>query len=149
MKIRDHGRRVRARWSTAGILAGVLLIGACEGSNLFEGGVAEDPPQVSAMTVPTSVDAGALLTVQVTGTAARGVGTIEVRFTGAAVDTVTESFSGLNIVETMSASATVSGGVGTTVNVTAFVRDINGTNSQFENRTVAVNATTPGAPQSN
>jgi hypothetical protein len=65
------------------------------------------------------------------------------------VDTVTESFSGLNTSETMSASATVSGGVGTQVNVTAFVRDINGTNSQFESRAVTVNASTPGAPQSN
>lgn len=149
MKIRDHGRRVRARWSPAGILAGVLLIGACEGSNLFEGGVAEDPPRVTSLAAPTSVDAGALLTVQVTGTAARGVGAIEVRFTGAAVDTVTESFSGLNTAETMSASATVSQGVGTQVTVTAFVEDINGTNSQFVTRTVTVNASTPGAPQSN
>jgi hypothetical protein len=149
MKIRDQGRRVPARWSLAAILAGVLLIGACEGSNLFEGAVSEDPPSVTSLTAPTSVDAGALLTVQVTGTAARGVGAIEVRFTGAAVDTVAESFSGLNTAETMSASVTVSGGVGTTVTVRAFVSDINGTNSQFENRTVAVNATTPGAPQSN
>ena len=149
MKIRDHGRRVRARWSPAGILAGLLLIGACEGSNLFEGGVAENPPRVTSITVPTSVDAGALLTVQVTGTAARGVGAIEVRFTGAAVDTVTEGFSGLNTAETMTASVTVSGGVGTTVNVRAFVTDVNGTNSQFENRDVTVNASTPGAPRSN
>jgi hypothetical protein len=149
MKICDHGRRVRARWSPAAILAGVLLIGACEGSNLFEGGVSEEPPRVTSLTAPTSVDAGALLTVQVTGTAGRGVGAIEVRFTGAAVDTVTESFSGLNTSETMSASATVSQGAGTQVTVTAFVDDINGTSSQFEIRTVTVNATTPGAPQSN
>lgn len=149
MKIRDHGRRVHARWSAAAILVGVLLSGACEGSNLFEGGVAEDPPRVTSLTAPTSVDAGALLTVQVTGTAARGVGAIEVRFTGAAVDTVTEGFSGLNTAESMSASATVSGGVGSTVTVTAFVEDVNGTSSQFVTRTVTVNASTPGAPQSN
>lgn len=149
MKIRDHGQRVRARWSSAAVLAGVMLIGACEGSNLFEGGVAEDPPRVTSLTAPTSVDAGELLTVQVTGTAARGVGAIEVRFTGAAVDTVTEGFSGLNTTETMSADVTVSGGVGTTVTVTAFVEDVNGTTSQFVTRSVTVNASTPGAPQSN
>jgi hypothetical protein len=148
MKIRDHGRRVRARWSAAGILAGVLLIGACEGSNLFEGEVTEDPPRVTSLTVPTSVDAGALLTVQVTGTAPRGLSFIEVRFAGAAVDTVTESFSGLDTAETMSASTTVDG-IGTQVVVTAFVQDVNGSNSQLESRTVTVNTTTPGPPQSN
>jgi hypothetical protein len=148
MEIRDHGRRVRARWSPAAILAGVLLVCACEGSNLFEGGVSEEPPRVF-LTVPTSVDAGEVLTVQVTGTAPRGVGVIEVRFTGAAVDTVTESFSGLNISETTSASATVNQGAGTQVTVTAVADDINGTSSQLVIRNVTVNAATPGAPQSN
>lgn len=151
MSIRALGRRALARWSATGVIAGVLLIGACEGSNLFVGGVADDPPRVTSLMAPSSVDAGAVLTVQVAGSAPRGMRFIEVRFSGAAVDTVRDDFNGANpVTDNTSASVTVQGGTaGSQVNVTAFVQDTNGTNSQFETRVVTVNATLPGAPQDN
>jgi hypothetical protein len=146
METRNHGRRARARWSAAGVIAVVLLVGACEGSNLFEGQVAEESPRVT-LEAPDSVTAGALLTVQVTGTAPRGVSLIEVRFTGAAVDTVPIPFSGTNTTESAPATVTVGQSTGSAqITVTAFVQDVNGSNSQFESETVGVRAATPGPP---
>jgi hypothetical protein len=150
MNIRAHGRRALARWSATGVIAGVLLIGACEGSNLFEGGVADDPPRVTSLTVPTSVDAGEVLNVQVSGSAPRGIRFIEVRFSGAATDTVRDDFNGSNPSTGNTTASVTVGQSGTgSVMVTAFVQDTNGTNSQFETRTVTVNPTLPGAPQDN
>jgi hypothetical protein len=76
---------------------------------------------------------------------------IEVRFSGAAIDTVRDEFGGSNPVQDNTfASVTVGqGGAGSQVIVTAFVQDTNGTNSQFSTTTVAVNAALPGAPQDN
>lgn len=145
MEIRVHGRRARARWSAAGVLAVVMLVGACEGSNLFEGEVSEDPPRLTVLSVPQTVDAGGPLTVAVSGTAPRGVDFIEVRFAGAAVDTVTVPFDGLNTSVSGSASTSVDG-AGTQVVVTAFVVDVNGSTSQVESETVTVIPTTPGPP---
>ncbi|MGH7449685.1 MAG: hypothetical protein ACRELT_19075 [Longimicrobiales bacterium] len=139
MMSHDHERGVLVRWSAGMVLAGVLLMSACEGSNLFVGEVTEDAPRVTSLTGPASVNAGAVLTVQVAGTAPRGVRIIEVRFSGAAVDTVTVDFPTSNTSASTSAEVTVGQGTGSQVFVNAFVQDINGRNSAIVSIAVAVN----------
>jgi predicted thioesterase len=130
----------------AGLFTLVFLAGACDGANLFEGEVAEAAPEVTVF-APSSVDAGDSFNVQVTGTSPRGVSFIEVRLAGAAQDTVREEFSGTSMSESMSVSVTPSSALGSQVTVTAYVQDVNGRNSPFQSRTVAVNVIT-GPPGS-
>jgi hypothetical protein len=147
----SSGNRARGRalQPLAGALAAVLLIAACEGSNLFEGEVAEEAPEITALTAPSSVDSGEPFVVQVTGRASRNVRFIEMRVSGAATDSVREQFGGQNQTETLSRSITASSAIGSQVVIDAFVQDVNGRNSSNRRATVTVNAAGTGAGSSN
>lgn len=143
------GRRSLLTARAAGVLAAVVIIGACEGSNLFVGEVAEEAPEITTLLVPASVETGETFTIQATGVASRGVRFIEVRVSGAASDSVRAQFDGTRQTETVTLPVTASSALGSQVVVDAFVQDINGRNSGLRRATVTVNAVSTGSAASN
>ena len=135
--------RTRLVRAAAGLFVLTLLAGGCEGSNLFEGEVAEAGPQVTALSAPGTVASGETFDVLVTGTAPRGVQFIEVRVSGAATDTVRTTYDGTNQTEFAAVPVTPTFALGSTVTVDAFVRDVNGRDSPVRRATVSVTATGP------
>jgi hypothetical protein len=136
--IRARGRMLRY---TAMALAAVVVIAGCEGSNLFEGEVAEEGPSISSLIAPTSRASGEAFTVQVTAIAPRGVQFIEIRVSGAATDSIRDEFDGTREIESTSLSVIGSSAAGSQVSIEAFVRDMNGRNSPIERRTVTITGT--------
>jgi hypothetical protein len=139
--MRRRGGRMLPR--AAGVLAAVLLIGACEGSNLFEGSVTGESPEITTLAVPGSVSSGESFSVQVTGRAPRGVRFIEVRVSGAATDSIRDVFDGNNLTEFTSVDVIPTLAAGSQVLVEAYVQDSNGRNSPVREATVIVTATGP------
>ena len=135
--------RTRLMRAAAGLFALTLLTGGCEGSNLFEGEVAEEAPKVAALSVPGTVASGETFDVLVTGTAPRGVAFIEVQVSGAATDTVRQEYDGTSQTEFALVPVTPAFALGSTVTVDVFVSDVNGRNSPVRRATVNVTETGP------
>ena len=135
--------RTRLVRAATGLFALTLLTVGCEGSNLFEGEVAEEGPEVAALSVPGTVTSGETFDVLVTGTAPRGVRFIEVRVSGAATDSVRTEYDGLGQTEFALVPVTPAFALGSTVTVDVFVQDVNGRNSPVRRATVGVTATGP------
>ncbi|MBR9990217.1 MAG: hypothetical protein KFH98_10695 [Gemmatimonadetes bacterium] len=144
--IRARGRLLRG---AAGVLAAALIVTGCEGSNLFEGEVAEEGPAISSLSVPGSAASGSTFNVQVTATAPRGVRFIEVRVSGAATDSIRDEFDGDRQVESTSLSVTASSAILSQVSIEAFVQDINGRNSPIRRATVNITGTGTSSAQPN
>lgn len=142
--MRSSGMRSRRIMRAAGLLVAAFMIAGCEGSNLFEGEVAEEAPEITSLTVPSSVDTGETFTVQATATASRGVKFIEVRVSGAATDSIRQQFDGTAQTRSVSLPVTASSALGSTVTVSAYVQDMNGRNSAIRSASVTVNPVTTG-----
>ncbi len=65
--------RRRRRLAPAAVAAGAVLLGACNGDNLFRLAVSASAPEITAMTVPESAAAGATFTVHVEATGSRPI----------------------------------------------------------------------------
>jgi hypothetical protein len=141
----DRSSRTRLGRAAAGLLSLTLLAAGCEGSNLFVGEVGEEPPQITTLTAPSSVDSGEEFDVQVVGTAPRGVRFIEVRVSGAATDSIRDEFTGTDETEFTFISITPSSAIGSQVVIDAFVQDVNGRSSSTRRVTVAVSPVTSGS----
>ncbi|HEX6308069.1 MAG TPA: hypothetical protein VFZ69_07770 [Longimicrobiales bacterium] len=112
--------------TAAALCCTVLVCGACEGSNLFSGQVAEEPPRVSQILAPSSVTVPAQFNVDVTGTARSGVAAIEVTFSGAFVDTDRVPFPGTAETETARASIDLQQTADSLLIIRAVVEDATG-----------------------
>jgi hypothetical protein len=137
------GTRGRLTARAAGVLAAAVLIAGCEGSNLFEGEVAEEPPRVE-LTVPTTVESGATFSVTVTATAPRGVRLIDVTVVGDPTGSrVFDDYPGTTQqeIETFSLTASSSSA---TMTIEAFVQDVNSRNSATARATIQVTSPTTG-----
>lgn len=133
--------RLTAR--AAGVLAAALLIGGCDGSNLFEGEVAEEAPSVE-LTVPSTVESGETFSVTVTATAPRGVQLISVTVVGDPTGSrVFDDYDGTTQQEIETFTLTASG-TSATITIEAFVRDVNARNSATDRATVQVTSPTTG-----
>ena len=140
-----RGIRPRARLLLSAVaIAAIAAVGqGCDGSNLFEGEVSEEGPEITSLVVPGSVETGEEFDVQVTATAPRGVQFIEVRVSGAATDSIRENFDGEQVAF-LSFPLTASSALGSQVTVRAFVRDTNGRDSSLRSATVTVNPVSTG-----
>lgn len=137
-----HGALPRAAAALFGV---ALLVGGCEGSNLFEGNVADDPPRITALTAPASVDNGAQLTVSATATSRRGVTLVEIRYTGALNDTDRIGYDGSD--ETVTAVSTIDilTPADSLLFIEAFAEDVGGARSASRRDTVRItNFVAPG-----
>jgi hypothetical protein len=143
----DSGRRALP-W-VARVLAAVLLIGGCEGSNLFEGEVAQESPEITSLSAPVSVNSAETFNVQVAARAQQGVRFIEVRVSGAATDSIRTEFAGTNQTESTSLNVTASSAFGSQVVIEAFVQDVNGLSSPTRRATVSVNPVSAGPAPAN
>jgi hypothetical protein len=129
------GRLVRA---AAGAGAIALFAGACEGSNLFEGEVADEPPRITGLVAPAFVDVGSTLTVDVTAVAQRGVSFVEIRYTGAATDTDRIGFDGTDAAVLASSVLTLLQAADSLLFIEAVVEDVGGRISAAVRDTVRV-----------
>jgi hypothetical protein len=94
-------RSRRLRHAFAGILAVALVIGACEGDNLFSGDSEASRPRITSISLPQLARAGDTLTVTVGAFAPRLVSTISLALSGAVtrdttitIDPATQTASG-------------------------------------------------------
>ncbi len=72
-----------ARRLSAVLFAGLVLVGACEGDNLFSGDVTELKPRIVNLSLPPAAFAGSSVNVRVDAQAGRGVAQIVVALRGA------------------------------------------------------------------
>jgi len=138
------GTRSRARLllSAVAFTAAAALLQGCDGSNLFEGEVTEEGPELT-MVVPNSVVAGEEFDVDITATAPRGIKFIDVQVTGGATLSIRDDdFDGEEL-GFLSVPVTASSGLGA-VTVHAFVEDMNGRRSSTVTRTITVTTGTTG-----
>lgn len=133
----------------AGVLAAALLVAGCEGSNLFEGEVAEEGPEITSLAAPTSVASGEPFTVTATATAPRGVRFVEIRVSGAATDSIRDVFTDVAQTRVVSLQVAGSSALGAQIFIDALVGDVNGRQSPVRRATVSVTAAGTGAPPSN
>ena len=143
--VKPSGMRVRLTVRAAGVLAAAFILAGCDGTNLFEGEVAEAAPEITALSVPASVETGATFTATATAKASRGIKFIEMRVSGAATDSIRTQFDGTTQTGTTSLLVTASSAFGSQVVINAFVQDINGRNSGVRSATVTVNPVSTGS----
>ena len=124
--------------AAAALLAAGLLAGGCEGSNLFEGNVSDEPPRVTALTVPATVAVGDQLTVGVTATARRGVKLIEIHYTGALNDTDLIGFNGTSEIVSTSSTLDILTPADSLLYIEAIAEDVGGRRSASSRDTVRI-----------
>jgi hypothetical protein len=134
------------RTATVLVAAGLLLAGGCEGSNLFEGNVADDPPRVTALTAPATVANGTQLSVSVTATARRGVTLVEIRDTGALSDTDLIGYNGTEETVTTVSTLDILTPLDSLIFIEAYAEGVGGGRSAARRDTVRITGfTAPGA----
>jgi hypothetical protein len=133
---------------TAAVLvaAGLLFAGGCEGSNLFEGNVADEPPRITDLSAPSSVANGTVLAVSVTATSRRGITLVEVRYTGALNDTDMIGFDGTDEIVVTSSTLDILSPADSLLFIEAIAEDVGGGRSASRRDTVRITGfTAPGA----
>ena len=73
----------KSRWAMAAALSGMVLVAACEGSNLFDTQAAQNTEPRVQVFAPASVFAGDTVTVNLSATAPLNIQRIEVSMRGA------------------------------------------------------------------
>src|SRR5690606_19885753 len=100
-------RALRSVRAVACMLAAATLLAACDGSNLFEGNVAEDPPRITAISAPAEVTTPDTFDIDIFASAPRGVALVEVEFSGAFVLADEFDFKGTKTVEIVNHNVTL------------------------------------------
>lgn len=98
-----NSRRVTAGSLTTAAIALAAVLAACEGSNLFEGQVVVDAPEILSVTAPNSVDVPADFDITATAIAPGGMDRVVFVYSALPIDPDTVEFNG----ETNQVNATV------------------------------------------
>lgn len=134
----SHRRAMRAG---VAVLALVLGIGACEGSNLFEGEdpVSATPPEILQVTAPFSVTVPTTVQVEIRAIAERGLDEVLVQYSGALTDDQPFGFDGQTSVVTINSTLDIDTALDSLLILRVTATDVGGRSSDAVLDTIRVN----------